>query len=125
MNFTPVVSPGRLLVRSYGTGGFNINDHRVVGSVMLFPSHVETWEVHSVADLPSAEFLQVIEERPQIEVLLVGTGHSSSALDTVSRENLRTAGICVDVMPTGAACRTYNVLVGEDRRVAAALIALG
>ena len=57
-------------------------------------------------------------------ILLVGCGKNPGKLDEVLKESLRLAKIVTDVMTTGAACRTYNVLVAEDRRVAAALIAL-
>ena len=74
--------------------------------------------------LNETDFRPLIEERPAIEVVLVGAGKRPTTLNTVLRESLRKAGIGADVMTTGAACRTYNVLVAEDRRVAAALIAL-
>lgn len=124
MDITPVVSPDRLLVRSYGGGGFVINERRLVGSILLFPNHVEAWPVQGLDALNKTDFRPLIEERPAIEVVLVGAGKRPTTLNTVLRESLRKAGIGADVMTTGAACRTYNVLVAEDRRVAAALIAL-
>jgi uncharacterized protein len=59
-----------------------------------------------------------------VEVLLLGTGTRHEFVPPSLRRRLRDAGIVIDTMDTGAACRTYNVLVAEDRRVAAALIAL-
>ena len=66
----------------------------------------------------------VLLESAEIELLLVGTGVDVVPLGEALRRRLREAGIRIDVMQTGAAARTYNVLVAENRRVAAALIAV-
>ena len=124
MDITPALSSNRLVVRSYGGDGFNINERHITGSILLFPTHVESWLVTGLDDLNYDVFAPVVVERPAIEILLVGCGKNPGKLDEVLQESLRLAKIVTDVMTTGAACRTYNVLVAEDRRVAAALIAL-
>ncbi|MGH6796969.1 MAG: MTH938/NDUFAF3 family protein, partial [Roseiarcus sp.] len=63
--------------------------------------------------------------RGGVEILLLGCGPRMAPVPPALRQGLRVAGIVVDAMDTGAACRTYNVLLSEDRRVAAALLALG
>ena len=70
--------------------------------------------------LQSFDFVRSAE--PAVEILLLGSGPKMGLLPSKLRRELRDAGIVVDVMETGAACRTYNVLLSEDRRVAAALL---
>jgi len=70
----------------------------------------------------TSETLAPVIEHGRVEILLLGLGRSTSAVPAALRTALRTAGIALEAMDTGAACRTYNVLVAEDRRVAAALI---
>jgi uncharacterized protein len=70
----------------------------------------------------TSETLAPVIEHGGVEILLLGLGRSTSAVPAALRIALRTAGIALEAMDTGAACRTYNVLVAEDRRVAAALI---
>jgi uncharacterized protein len=59
-----------------------------------------------------------------VELLLIGTGARMAQIDRTLRQALRADGVVIEVMDTGAACRTYNVLMAEGRRVAAALIAV-
>ena len=81
-----------------------------------------------VADLAGAtiETLQpVVDRRGTVEILLIGCGPRFLMLAPGLKRALGDAGLAVDAMDTGAACRTYNVLRAEERRVAAALIAVG
>ena len=71
------------------------------------------------------ESLAPVVTRGGIEILLIGCGRRMVPLPKVLREELRAAGIVADAMDTGAACRTYNILLAEDRRVAAALLPAG
>ena len=75
-------------------------------------------------DLTLESLDPVKEADPAVEVLLLGVGSKNALVPSTLRKALRVAGIVLDAMDTGAACRTYNVLMAEDRRVAAALIAL-
>ena len=70
------------------------------------------------------QFAAVIAAEPAVDVLLIGCGARIAPIPKAVRDGLRKAGIGADTMDTGAACRTYNVLASEGRRVAAALIAL-
>ena len=94
------------------------------GSVLVFPQKIVTFDVRIWGELTLTHLQAIIEMVPRVELLLMGCGPSIQQLSTGHRTKLREAGIGVDLMDTGAACRTYNVLMAEVRRVAAALIAL-
>jgi len=123
MDITPAPSPDQMRVEAYGNGGFRITGTRHEGSVLVFPDRVAPWAVASPTEITADDFAAVIECAPPVEVLLIGTGTTVRRLRAVDRAALEKC-FGVDVMTTGAACRTYNVLLAEDRRVAAALIAV-
>jgi uncharacterized protein len=116
--------PGRAPIEAYGNGGFRFADMSHKGSILCLPSGIYGWPVADAADLASAAFRQVLAEADGIEILLVGTGNELRPLPRDLREALKAAGIFTDPMNTGAAVRTFNVLLAEDRAVAAALIAV-
>ncbi|CEJ13324.1 hypothetical protein BN1110_03637 [bacterium YEK0313] len=116
--------PGRFAVDAYGRGGFRFAEMSHQGSILALPSGIHAWEARTPADLTPEAFAKVIAEREAIDVLLVGAGELPVPMADAVRWVLRDAGIGVDVMTTGAAARTYNVMVAEGRRVAAALLAV-
>ena len=80
------------------------------------------WSIRSIDDLEAGSFSEVIEARPKIDLLLIGCGTLAKYIEPNICVQLRDAFITAEAMDTGAACRTFNVLIAEDRRVAAALI---
>jgi uncharacterized protein len=116
--------PGRAPLDAYGNGGFRFADMSHRGSILCLPSGVHGWKPADPLALDVADFAQVLAEAPGIEILLVGTGTELRPLPKPLRAALKDAGISSDPMSTGAAVRTYNVLLAEDRAVAAALIAV-
>ena len=116
--------PGRHLIDAYGAGGFRFAEMSHRGSILALPSGVRAWPLTSAAELNEDAFGPVFAEAAAIELLLVGTGLDVVPLGEELRWRFRDAGIRLDVMQTGAAARTYNILAGENRRVAAALIAV-
>ncbi|MEM8951650.1 MAG: Mth938-like domain-containing protein [Pseudomonadota bacterium] len=115
-------SGGRPLVQGYGEGGFRVSGNRYQGSILLLPDRTEDWPVQTMADLTIKSLQPLIDFEPSIELLIIGCGASLAPAPVTLRDVFRTKGIGVETMDTGAACRTYNVLAGEDRRVGAALI---
>ena len=113
---------GRPLVQGYGDGGFRVSGNRYQGSILLLPDRTEDWPVQTMADLTINSLQPLIDFEPSIELLIIGCGASLAPPPLTLREVLRSKGIGVETMDTGAACRTYNVLAGEDRRVGAALM---
>ena len=107
--------PGRAPVDAYGNGGFRFADMSHRGSVLMLPSGIYAW------DVAEGDVLAVASD---VEVLLVGTGREIRPLPGDLKEALRAANISSDPMSTGAAVRTYNVMLAESRAVAAALIAV-
>ena len=77
-----------------------------------------------IAGLAARDFAPVLTADPPVEILLLGCGARPAPVPAALVEALRAAGVALDVMDTGAACRTYNVLAAEARRVGAALIAV-
>ena len=116
--------PGRHQLDAFGAGGFRFADMSHRGSVLVTPAGIRIWPVTRFADITPESLQPVLDEAESIDFLLIGTGNDIAFIPSVLRDRFRQAGITIEGMATGAAARTYNVLVGEDRRVAAALIAV-
>jgi uncharacterized protein len=116
--------PGRAPIEAYGNGGFRFADMSHRGSLLCLPSGIYGWEPADPLALTADDLERVLAEGEAIEILLVGCGKDLRPMPKVLREVLRAARIAADPMSTGAAVRTYNVLLAEDRAVAAALIAV-
>ncbi|MGE5546369.1 MAG: Mth938-like domain-containing protein [Solirubrobacterales bacterium] len=124
MDITPVVSADRQLIQGYGDNGFTVTGTRYDGSVVILPDRTHPWRLGAIAELTVESLTPVLEAEVRPEILLIGCGRSMAPIPRDIRFALKSAGIVVEPMDTGAACRTYNVLITEDRRVAAALIAV-
>jgi uncharacterized protein len=117
--------PGQHPIEGYGNFGFNFADMSHRGSILALPSGIYAWDVVGPEDLGVGAFAQVLAEpRGEIEHLLIGMGVELRPLPKDVRAALNGAGIRAEPMATGAAARTYSILLGEKRRVAAALIAV-
>ncbi|GIX15011.1 MAG: membrane protein [Paracoccaceae bacterium] len=114
MRLTEIPPPARPMIDSYGPGFFRIDGAVMRGPVALTPGGVRPW-----AGLP--ELGAILAEAAAIDVLLIGTGAGMVRLDRGLRARLEDAGIGVEEMATPAACRSYNLLLAEGRRVAAVL----
>ncbi|HEX9903896.1 MAG TPA: MTH938/NDUFAF3 family protein [Propylenella sp.] len=120
----PARFPGRAPIDAYGNGGFRFAEMSHRGSILALPSGIESWAVARAADISAESLARVIAEADAIEVLLIGTGSEMIPLPRGSRDALEHAGLAPELMSTGAAVRTYNVLLSEERAVAAALVAV-
>ena len=116
--------PGRAPIDAYGNGGFRFADMSHRGSLLCLPSGIHGWDVEGPEGLDEAGFERVLAEADGFQVLLVGTGTDLVPIPRDVRARLKDAGISADPMSTGAAVRTFNVLLSEERPVAAALIAV-
>lgn len=116
--------PGRAPIDAYGNGGFRFADMSHRGSILCLPSGIYGWDVAEGDPLDRRAFRRVLDEAADIEVLLVGTGHEIRPLPADLKAALRASGISSDPMSTGAAVRTFNVMLSESRAVAAALLAV-
>jgi uncharacterized protein len=123
MDVTPIIPAGRQVIDAYGPSRFRVAGTVYDRPLLVFPDRTEAWSVPTDAALLTVDaFAPVLARREEVEVLLIGTGPRMALLPKALRLGLREAGIVADPMDTGAACRTYNVLLGEGRRVAAALL---
>ena len=107
--------PGKLPIDGYGPGFFRIDGRVHRGMVAVLPSGVIHWGGPS-------DTKSILTAVGSIDLLVVGTGGTVLPLPNSFREVLVESSIAVEAMPTPAACRTYNVLLGEGRRVAVALM---
>jgi uncharacterized protein len=121
MDLTPLVPAGRQVIERYAPSGFRVTGVIYHGPVLVFPDRVLPWDAMS-ASAVTGESLAPVIEHGGVQILLLGLGRAMCPVPGTLRSALRAAGIVLEPMDTGAACRTYNVLVAEGREVAAALI---
>ena len=116
--------PGRQLIQRYGEGGFRINGEDYPGSTIVLEDMTLAWDVTSVDQITLDGLSPVLEASSPGDILLIGCGVRFTPPSQELRAGLKDNGIALEWMDTGAACRTFNVLMAEGRRAAAALIAI-
>ncbi|HEY6859294.1 MAG TPA: Mth938-like domain-containing protein [Pseudolabrys sp.] len=116
--------PQPALIDAYGDGGFRFGGMSHRGSLLCFPDGIWAWPVGDPEQL-NEEALAAVFDRAQIlDFFLIGAGRDPWLLPASLRQRFRDLSLSVDAMPTGAAVRTYNILLAENRRVGAGLIAV-
>src|SRR5215510_5898408 len=126
MDLTPLIPAGRQIVESYGGGRFRVSGQVFEGSILVLADRTTPWPAADIASM-TPESLAAVAEAARagaIDLLLVGCGARMAPLPSGLRQAFRELGVVMEPMDTGAACRTYNVLIAEGRRVAAARIAM-
>jgi uncharacterized protein len=122
MDITPALTQENCFVDGYGAGFIRVRGTVYEGAVLVFPTRVVAWSPPTYANLTIEDFREVFAEAP--EVLLLGIGETLDHLPPMSlRQAFSQARIVLEAMTTGAACRTYNVLLTEGRRVGLAVLA--
>ncbi|MEM8853920.1 MAG: MTH938/NDUFAF3 family protein [Pseudomonadota bacterium] len=116
--------PGRAPIDAYGAGGFRFAEMSHVGSLLCVPSGIYGWAPSKPEEIDRDSLRLVFEEAGDIDVLLLGVGTLPVPLPEATVASLRRNTVRHDTMTTGAAVRTFNVMVAEERRVAAALLAV-
>ncbi len=116
--------PQQVGIDAYGNGGFRFAEMSHRGSLLCLPSGMSAWPVTSAAELTLASLQPVLDQAEKIDVLLIGLGPDIALVDPAIRAAFRERNIIIEPTQTGGAIRTYNVLLAEDRAVAAALIAV-
>ena len=130
MDVTPLIPEGRQVIQGYADGHFLVAQTVYDGPVLVMPTRTVAWSI----DLPDtgtfpADFSpdslgEAFASVEPFDILLIGSGERQAFLKPAVRAAIRERGPVVEVMDTGAACRTYNLLLAEGRQVAAALIPL-
>ena len=107
-------------VTAYERGSIKINEEIIESAVILSANGYRLWEAQSVDTLTEALLIVALEENP--DILLLGTGERQQFPAPQLMKPVAESGTGLEVMDTAAACRTYNVLISEDRHVVAALL---
>jgi uncharacterized protein len=116
--------PRRVPIEGYGKGGFRFDGLSHRGSLLCLPSGLWAWPVAQAAAIDETALVQVFAEADEIGLFLIGAGREPWTMPDALFERFRALKINVEVARTGTAVSTYNILLGEGRRVAAGLIAV-
>lgn len=111
-------------IEAYGNSGFRFGGMSHCGSLLCFPDGIWAWPVQSLTELNEAALAPVFARAAALDVFLIGTGENLWVLPQALRARFRDVALSADTMATGAAVRTYNILLAENRRVGAGLIAV-
>ncbi len=114
--------PQRVNIDGFGAGGFRFGGYSHLGSLLVVPSGMRAWKPRAIAEITENDLALIHTEKAEIDFLLIGTGASVLPLPQFLRTALQ--GINHDPMSTSAAISTFNVMLAEDRRVAACMIAV-
>jgi uncharacterized protein len=115
---------GRQQIQAYGGGGFRVSGTRYRGSILVYAQHTAAWSAMTVEDISAANVADLVADAAPGALVIIGCGATFLPMSPALREQLGSAGVHAEWMDTGAACRTFNVLVGEGREVRAALLAV-
>ena len=116
--------PEQVPVDAYGNGGFRFGGMSHRGSILILPSGVHGWAAVEPSDITAENLSQALAEAASLDMLLIGTGNDLVPVKRNVVEALREQGLKHEAMSTGAAVRLFNVMLGERRRFAAALLAV-
>jgi uncharacterized protein len=125
MDVTPLVPEGVQIIHGYGDGGFRIAQVFHRGPILVMPETTVPWAVEPATALAPVEpdtLAPILGAEIGFDILLIGTGRAQVFIPPAIRQRIRERGPVAEMMDTGAACRTFNLLLAEGRRVAAALL---
>lgn len=123
MDVTPLISKDKKIITAYGNNKFTIGSEKIEGNIILSPSSVSNWDIDNVSQLTDINIVQTIPIE-HTEIVIIGTGQNHINLNTNILNYFKEKNVAIEAMNTGAACRTYNILVFEGRDVTAALICI-
>ena len=117
--------PRPAMIDAYGNGGFRFAGMSHRGSLLCLPDGIWAWPVASIAEVTETALVPVFDRARTIDLFFIGAGRDPFALPADLRKRFRERNIAVECLVTGAAAQSYNILLAENRRVGAALIAVG
>lgn len=116
--------PGRYKIDDYGNGGFRFADMSHRGSILALPTGVRAIAPRAWNEIDAATIDLALSDSGELDLFIIGTGKDLMPLASALRAKLRDAGVGCETMATGAAVRTYNMLIDEGRQIGALLIAV-
>jgi uncharacterized protein len=116
--------PRQAVIDAHGGGGFRFAGLSHRGSLLCLPDGIWAWPVDGIAALTEAALSPVFDRSSDLDFFVIGTGAEPWVMPEPWRQRFRQAHVSADTMTTGAAVRTYNVMLMESRRVGAGLIAV-
>jgi uncharacterized protein len=123
MDVTPLIRQGQQVIQSYGRSGFKVNGQRYEQAIIVTAEETKLWtDKKHIADLQLDDFSVLFETKEPQDLYLLGTGETFTFPSADLLNSLKDKNIKPDIMDTGAACRTYNVLMAEGRYVTALLL---
>lgn len=124
MDVTPLVKADAQIIQSYKNGSFKVSGVVHDGAVLVTPDETVTWAIEGGFDSLRVDGFSALKALDS-DVILLGTGTTMAFLPADLRKVLKADGLNIEYMDTAAACRTFNVLMAEGRRVVAALLPVG
>lgn len=125
MDITPLISDKMKIIEGYGQDGFRISGTVYKEAISVMPTLVMPWPDKVPQELVLEDFEPLLEVYPEVELILLGCGAQILPVTSGLRAALKARNVGIDCLDTGSACRTYNVLLSEERRVAAILTPTG
>lgn len=124
MDITSLPTKGKNIIKSYSDFEFTVSDKKISGSIILTADKLEQVVINSSQINNSEKLFEILLPfiESEVEILLIGTGKTHQRLDQKIRQKMKEKNISIDEMTTAAACRTFNILTLEDRKVAALLL---
>ncbi len=118
MDVTPLIKDGAQIIQSYGDGVIRVNGTQHKTPLLVLPDRVEQWTIqNNFEDMDEGDFTTLIKIANEIDIVLLGCGKTIKFLPPALKKALRRHNLHIETMDTGAAARTYNVLLAEGRRV--------
>ena len=124
MDTEDIKSYEEAFISAYGDGGFRLGENKILGSMIINSKGYYPWDITSAKEITIENLKHITEDHKNLEFLMIGMGASIAFLNKDVRAALKALSIAVEVMDTGAAARTYNVLLKEGRKVGFAGIAV-
>jgi uncharacterized protein len=121
MDITRIAPQDRQHIQKYGQSGFTVSGNSFPGAVLVFADQTVEWLARSPDSLKLEDFGAIFERSDAVDLCLLGSGKSTVQVPGDLRTALKQRGLAIEPMDTGAACRTFNVLLAEGRAVMAAL----
>lgn len=123
MDITPLMRPEQKIIQSYGAGFFRVNGEVIKHHILVHDDAVAEWSgLDASGEVQLSDDILALQGK--VDILLIGMGANFKVLPPSKRAKFQGLGMTVDIMDTASACRTFNVLTAEGRRVAAVLMAL-